>query len=151
MKYSLSASAAAFLFPLFLLAACGGGGDSANPSTPVATKTSPPQKIGFNLPSTLVTSSSVNRSANFAAKQVKANKSAAQESVPGLPSSPQILQTKSYAFDEFKITLSDANWRRLNTNVSLLYLDSIWSQIEQNCASVPVDTACTIGANTVVR
>ncbi len=140
MKISISVLVSTLLFPVALLTACGGGGSSST-STSSATITSPPTNIGFKLPSTLVTSPTSKLAAKGSTlKRLKTN------SITSFPADV----TSSYAYDTLKSQLSEANFRRLETNIALVYLDDIWAQVEESCSGVAKDEVCSIPANTIV-
>ncbi len=139
MKYFLPVLTSTLLFPAVLLTACGGGGSSTPTSS--VTLTTPPTDIGFKLPSTLV-ASPVNKLATKYSGKMKLAKA---DDIDDFPASAG----SSYAYENLKNQLSEANFRRLETNISLVYLDNIWAQVEENCSDVAKDDVCTIPASTV--
>lgn len=145
MKISFFTVAVSLLASTLVLTACGGGGNNTAPNTS-NTKTTPPQQIGFNLPSTLISSSSAARSPKYAARLQRGEKKRVEQTLSPVAT---VSAEQSYAYEELKAHLSDANFRRLETNVTLVYLNGIWSQVEQQCANVAVDSRCEIPANTI--
>lgn len=140
MKYSIPVLASTLLFPTMLLTACGGGGSSST-STSSETITTPPSNIGFKLPSTLVTSPT----SKLAAKGSTLTRLAKTNNIATFPANV----SSSYAYETLKNQLSEADFRRLETNIALLYLDDIWSQVEENCSDVANDVVCNIPASTI--
>ncbi|MCK5726814.1 MAG: hypothetical protein KAH22_08330 [Thiotrichaceae bacterium] len=99
------------------------------------TNTTPPKSLGFDLPNALAKSRSIKPIA-FKAKEVSAE-------------SP-IYDAKSYAYDELKEQINAADYRRLDVNNTLIYLESIWRDIEDYCYRIEADNLCHIPAGRIV-